>query len=154
MNFFDIVFSAIFVFSIGSAIKNGPSRVFITSIFLTAGFIAAENLYNRYFEYLLGYVNHIETTKVFSYLVIFIGILLSGTFLKRIYNQFSEKYQRNGVKSFLAVLFGLYNGAVFFLVIHFVINGFIPSFKDDLDASFYMEGYQYLKKIFNGIKLA
>lgn len=154
MNFFDIVFSAIFIFSIGLAIKNGPSRVLITSIFLTAGFIAAESLYNRYFEYLLRYVNHIGTTKVLAYLILFLGIFSIGVLLKKIYNRFSRRYHRSWGKSLLATLFGAYNGVVFFLVIHFIVEGFIPSFKDDLDSSSYIEGYHYLKAVFDGIKLA
>lgn len=154
MNFFDIVFSAIFLFSAGAAIRRGPSRVLIHLLFLTAGYIAAESLYNRYFEYLLKYTSHIGIAKIGTYLGIFIGITAVGFFLQRIFNRYSKPSKKNGWKVIISVLMGLYNAGICFLIILFIVSGFVPSFNDDLNSSFYMDGFRYFKGFIDGIKLA
>lgn len=154
MNFFDIVFSAIFIFFIYGAVKNGPSRGLIISVFVTVGYITADSLYMQYFEILLPYTGLIGTAKVFVYLTLFFGMISIGIFLKRTFSRYSKSYNSNSIKTIFSSLLGLYNGLIFFLVIYFLVGGFILSFKDDLDSSYYVLFYHELYAFIDGIKLA
>ena len=138
MNFFDIVFSLIFIALIGLGIKKGVLREILSAFGFVAGYLAAERYYRELFIHLLNYIDDQTYAKIITFVAIFffgaaIGITLSS--LARVLFDsngptFASRIAGGGL--------GFVKGAFVALVVILVVQAiFLHSFGDDLNRSFY-----------------
>ena len=152
MNFFDIVFTVIFVIFIGLGFKRGILGEILSAFGFVTGYLAAEQYYRQFLHYTANYIGDPTYAKIITYIAIFffgavLGIALSS--LARILFGSSDPYFASRV---LGGGLGLAKGILIALVIVFIVQNWLKaSFGDDLDRSFYIPQLIEIKRFVMGL---
>jgi len=155
MNFFDLIFSILILVFIALGFSNGSLRELLSTVGIIIGYVGAEQFHERYMGITLQYLDNYAQAKVITYLAIFAVGLVIGIILSTLVRLMSAAGQRPNLPSrILAALMGLLKGVLVCLAIYFVIEGYIPSYLDDLYNSTYTPWLQELRKLLNGINFA
>ena len=154
MNFFDIVFTLIIVVFFLFSFSRGSLRALLSAIGIGLGYLLADRFHERYVSITLQYLADHAQAKIVTYLALFaigliIGILLSA--VVRVFFSFQNPALPSRV---LGGLLGILVGSLFCLLILFVVEQYLPSFADDLSASFYTPWLKNIEEIISGINFA
>ena len=154
MNFFDIIFTVLFVLLIGLGLRKGILRETLSTLGFIAGYLAAEGYYQQFFYHILKYVNDQTYAKIITYIAIFflgaaIGMVLSGL---------AHFLFSSGKPSTISRLFGggfgMVKGILVSLIIVFVVqNWLVSSFGDDLNRSFFSPWLFEIKTFINQLEI-
>ncbi|MBU2514817.1 CvpA family protein [bacterium] len=154
MNFFDIVFTLIVVFLTLLSASRGALREVLSTLGIVLGYYAAEKFYPNYMNLTLKYVNNISQAKIVTYFAIFVAFILAGIILSAIIKALLSFKRPSFLSRLIGAIFGLTKGLLICLLIFFVVEGYIPSYLDDLYNSFYTPSLQNIRSFINGINLA
>lgn len=154
MNFFDIVFALIILFFIVLSASRGALRELLSTLGIIVGYFAAERFYPKYMNITLEYITNVSQAKIITYFSIFAICIIAG-FILSILVKALLSFKRPSLFSRLsASVMGLIKGLLICLLIFFVVEGYIPSYLDDLYASFFTPWFQELRNFINGINFA
>lgn len=154
MNFFDLVFSILILIFIALGFSKGSLRELLSAFGIVIGYFGAEQFHERYLGITQQYIENSAQAKVVTYLAIFAVGLVVGIILSTLVRLMSAGQRPNVPSRILAGLMGLAKGILVCLVIYFVIEGYIPSYLDDLYNSSYTPWLQEFRKLINGINFA
>lgn len=155
MNFFDLIFSFLILIFIALGFSNGSLRELLATFGIVIGYFGAEQFHERYLGITMQYIENYSQAKVVTYLAIFAVGLVIGIILSTLVRMLSAAGQRPNLPSrILAALMGLVKGVLICLAIYFVIEGYVPSYLDDLYNSSYTPWLQEFRKLINGINFA
>lgn len=155
MNFFDLIFSILILIFIALGFSNGSLRELLSTLGIVIGYVGAEQFHERYLGITLQYIENYAQAKVITYLAILAIGLVIGIILSTIVRLMSSAGQRPAFPSrILGSMMGLIKGVLVCLAIFFVIEGYIPSYLDDLYNSSYTPWLQEFRKLINGINFA
>jgi membrane protein required for colicin V production len=154
MNFFDLIFSVILIGFLVISFFRGFFKELLSSLGVVAGYLAAEAFHERYWHLVQPILQNVDQAKMITYFGIFaIGNLLGG-----LLSIFFRLFYPGGQPSFFSRIpggfLGLLKATVICLVIFHIVMQYIPSFSDDLQASFFFPWFLYLKNLAGGINLA
>ncbi len=121
---------------------------------IVIGYFGAEQFHLRYLGITQQYIENDAQAKVVTYLAIFAVGLVVGIILSTLVRLMSAGQRPNIPSRILAGLMGFAKGILVCLVIYFVIEGYIPSYLDDLYNSSYTPWLQEFRKLINGINFA
>jgi len=136
-NILDIVFAGLIILFGVLAFMRGALREFFSLIGLIAGFLAA----NRWYFSLSDLIQPLfpsglsDLAELLSFLVIVFAGYFAGIFLSGFGDLFRSQ-PSNAMYRMLGGLIGLIKGATFSLVLFWVINFYVPPFRDELAESF------------------
>jgi uncharacterized membrane protein required for colicin V production len=154
MNFFDLIFAIILVSFLVISFFRGSLREFLSTFSVAGGYLAAEAFHQRYLYLVQPIVQNPHQAKMVTYLGIFaIGILL-GVSLSIFFRLFYASGQLSFSSRVLGGFFGLVKATAVCLIIFHLVIHHIPSFADDLQASFFFPWLLNLKNLADGINLA
>ncbi len=154
MNFFDLIFSILIIVFLLLSFSKGSLRELLSTIGIVIGYVAAEQFHERYLSITLQYIENYAQAKVITYLAIFAVGLIIGIILSTLVRLMSVGQRPNIPSRILAGLMGLLKGVLVCLAIYFVVEGYIPSYMDDLYNSAYTPWFQQFRKLINGINFA
>lgn len=154
MNFFDLVFTILILVFIGLGFSNGSLRELLSTIGIVIGYVGAEQFHERYLGITLQYISNYGQAKVITYLAIFAAGLVVGIILSTLVRLMSAGQRPNIPSRILAGLLGCAKGVLICLAIYFVIEGYVPSYLDDLYNSSYTPWLQEFRRLINGINFA
>lgn len=155
MNFFDIVFAIIIVGFAILSFTRGSLRELLSTIGIVLGYFGAEKYHERYLDIALQYLPHFQQAKMITYLVIFAAGVLLGIVLSSVVRLLLVTSQRPAFPSrILGMLLGLVKGILICLAVYFIVDGYIPSYADDLYNSFFTPWLLEFKNVMNGINFA
>ncbi|PCI23967.1 MAG: hypothetical protein COB67_12140 [SAR324 cluster bacterium] len=154
MNFFDLFFSILLTVFILQGLVLGTLRVLLTTFGILSGFLLAEYGYEQYYDLSLQYLNGVEQAKIVTYLVLFGFGALLGKLFAMIVKTLRPPIPPSPFSRVIALFLGLLKGGCICLLIFFIVKGYIPSFVDDLDASFFTPWFQTIRELISGTKFA
>ncbi len=154
MNFFDILFTIVIVVFILSAASRGALRELVSTLGIVLGYYAAEKFYPNYMNITLKYVNNISQAKIVTYFAIFAAFVLGGIIISTLIKAFLSFKRPTFLSRLLGGSLGLVKGLLICLLVFFIVEGYIPSYLDDLYNSFYSTWLQDIRNFINGINLA
>lgn len=154
MNFFDLVFSIIILFFFFLSFSRGSLKELLSTFGIIIGYFGAERLHERYLGITLQYIQDYSQAKVITYLAIFAAGLIIGIVLSTLFRLMTGGERPNFPSRILASFLGLLKGVLICLAIYFVVEGYIPSYMDDLYNSTYTPWLQQFRKLINGINFA
>ena len=154
MNFFDIVFTVIIIFFVVLSASRGVLREFISTFSIVFGYYAAEKFYPKYMNLTINYVGNGPQAKIVTYFAIFAVIVLIGFVLSSLIKMLISFKRPTFFSRLIGGLFGLTKGFLICLLIFFIVEGYIPSYLDDLYKSFYTPWLQNIRGFINGINFA
>lgn len=154
MNFFDIVFSIIIITFFILSTSRGALREIISAFSIIFGYYAAERFHTKYMSITLKHLNDPSQAKIVTYLAIFAGSVLIGFLLSSLIKAMISFKRPTFLSRMIGGVLGLTKGLLICLLIYFVVEGYIPSYLDDLYNSFYTPWLQNIRGVINGINLA
>jgi len=154
MNFFDIVFAVILIFFFLLSTSRGSLREILSTLGIVAGYFAAERFHPKYMKFTLQYLSNVSQAKIVTYMAIFAACIISGLVLSTIVKILFSFKRPTMSSRMLGGVLGLIKGVLICLLIFFVVEGYIPSYADDLRNSFFTPWFQNLRNLINGINLA
>lgn len=154
MNFFDIVFTLIILFFIVLSASRGALRELLSTLGIIVGYFAAERFYPKYMNITLEYINNVSQAKIITYFAIFALCIIAGFILSMLVKVLLSFKRPSFFSRLSGSVMGLIKGLLICLLIFFVVEGYIPSYLDDLYASFYTPWFQELRNFINGINFA
>lgn len=154
MNFFDILFSITIVFFLVLSVSRGGLREFISTFSIVFGYYAAEKFHPKYMSTTLNYLNNVSQAKIVTYFAIFAAIVLVGMVLSSLIKVLISFKRPTFVSRLIGGLLGLTKGLLICLLVFFIVEGYIPSYLDDLYNSFYSPWLQNIRHFINGINFA
>ncbi len=154
MNFFDLVFSILILFFLFLSFSRGSLKELLSTFGIVIGYFSAEKFYERYLGITLQYIQDYSQAKVITYLAIFAIGLFIGIILSTLVRMMTDNQRPNFPSRILASFLGLLKGVLICLAIYFVVEGYIPSYMDDLYNSAYTPWFQQFRKLIHGINFA
>ncbi len=154
MNFFDIVFSVVTLGFVLLSFTRGSLRELLSTLGIVLGYFGAEGFHERYLSLTLQYVNDYGQAKIITYLAIFAAGIVAGTLLSAAIKILLAAQRPNMSSRILGGMLGFIKGLLVCLVIFFIVEGYVPSYVDDLYNSFFTPWLQDIRNIVNGINLA
>lgn len=154
MNFFDIVFSVIVIGFFVLSASRGALREVVSAFSIIFGYYAAEKFHVKYMSITLKYLANQSQAKIVTYLAIFAAIVLAGFLLSALIKMLISFKRPTFLSRLIGGALGLTKGLLICLLIYFVVEGFIPSYLDDLYNSFYAPWLQNVRQFINGINFA
>ena len=154
MNFFDIVFTVIIALFVIISASRGAFREFISTFSIVFGYYAAEKFYPKYISITLKYLSNNSQAKIVTYFAIFAAIILAGFLLSSLVKALISFKRPSFLSRSIGGLLGLTKGLLICLLIYFIVEGYIPSYLDDLYNSFYTPWLQNIRAFINGINFA
>ncbi|MBT3225852.1 MAG: CvpA family protein [Deltaproteobacteria bacterium] len=154
MNFFDLVFSIFILFFFFLGFSRGSLKELLSTFGIIIGYFGAERFHERYMGITLQYIQDYSQAKVITYLAIFAIGLIIGFILSTLVRMITASQRPNIPSRILASFLGLFKGVLICLAIYFVVEGYIPSYLDDLYNSAYTPWLQQFRKLINGINFA
>lgn len=142
MNFFDLLFSFLFIFFGILSIFRGPIKALIITICFGGGLMAAEMFHEQYSSLLSPYLGGAVDSKAVTYCLIFIVGVVLGKILSAVSSLlFPISTPSVGLKIFAAILGGV-QGLCFSLFLYSLVTRYIPSFTDDLNNSLFVPWFE------------
>ncbi|MBU2645930.1 CvpA family protein [bacterium] len=154
MNFFDLIFTILILIFLVLGFSKGSFRELLSTIGIVIGYVGAEQFHERYLGITLQYIQNYAQAKVITYLAIFAVGLVIGFILSTLVRLMSSSQRPSFPSRILAGFLGLLKGVLICLAIYFVVEGYIPSYMDDLYNSAYTPWLQHFRKLINGINFA
>lgn len=154
MNFFDIVFTLIIGFFVVLSTSRGALREILSTLGILVGYVAAERFHPKYMDITMRYLADVSQAKIVTYFAIFAGCILIGLILSTLVKAFFSFKRPTIISRSIGGLLGLTKALLICLLIFFTVEGYIPSFMDDLYNSLYTPWLQNLRSLINGINLA
>ncbi len=154
MNFFDIVFAVIIIFFVLLSSSRGSLPEFLSTLGIVAGYFAAERFHLKYINFSLQYMSNVSHAKAVTFFAIFIAFVVAGVILASIANVIFSFKRPTYTSRFLGGLMGLLKGLLVCLLIFFIVEGYVPSYTDDLYNSAFSPWLRGLRNLINGINLA
>ena len=154
MNFFDIVFTIIIVGFFVLSASRGVLREFISTFSIVFGYYAAEKYYLKYMNITLKYLSDNSQARIVTYFAIFAAIVLAGFLLSSLVKMMISFKRPTFLSRSIGGLLGLTKALMICLLIFFIVEGYIPSYLDDLYKSFYTPWLQNIRGFINGINFA
>ncbi len=154
MNFFDIIFTIILVVFVLLSTTRGLLRELLSTLGIVVGYFAAEQFYPQYMNFTLQYLSNTSQAKIVTYFAIFAICILAGIVLSTLVKVFLSFKRPTIFSRLIGGCLGLIKWLLICLLIFFVVEGYVPSYMDDLYQSFYTPWLQNLRSFINGINLA
>lgn len=155
MNFFDIIFTLIIVVFFLFSFSRGSLRALLSAVGVGLGYLLADRFHERYVSITLQYLSDYGQAKIVTYLALFVIGIIIGVLLSAVVRIFFTSFQNPALPSrILGGLLGILIGSLFCLLILFVVEQYLPSFADDLVASFYTPWLKTIEEIISGINFA
>jgi membrane protein required for colicin V production len=154
MNFFDIVFTIIVILFVVLSSSRGALREFVSTFSIVFGYYAAEKFHPKYMSITLKYISNNSQAKIVTYFAIFVIIVLAGFLLTTLIKALISFKRPTFLSRTIGGLLGLTKGLLICLLIYFIVEGYIPSYLDDLYNSFYAPWLQNIRGFINGINFA
>lgn len=154
MNFFDILFSVVLIFFLILSISRGGLREFVSTASIVFGYYAAEKFHPKYMSTTLNYLNNVSQAKIVTYFAIFAAVILAGIVLSSLIKVMISFKRPTFLSRMVGGIFGLIKGLLICLLVFFIVEGYLPSYLDDLYHSFYTPWLQNIRHLINGINFA
>ena len=154
MNFFDLIFSILILVFLFISFSRGSLKEFLSTFGIVIGYLSAERFHERYLNITLQYIQDYAQAKIITYLAIFAVGLIIGMILTTLVRLMTTNQRPNVPSRILAGFLGLLKGVLVCLAIYFVVEGYVPSYLDDLHNSAYTPWLQQFRNLINGINFA
>ncbi|MCG8333638.1 MAG: CvpA family protein [Proteobacteria bacterium] len=154
MNFFDIVFSIVVLVFVVISSSRGALREIISTFSIVFGYYAAERFHQKYMSITLNYLSNNSQAKIVTYFAIFAIVILAGFLLSTLIKALISFKRPTVFSRTIGGLLGLTKGMLVCLLVFFIVEGYIPSYLDDLYNSFYAPWLQNIRGFINGINFA
>lgn len=154
MNFFDILFSVVIIGFLLFGFVRGSFREFLSFIGVALGYLGAERFHEQYVNITLQYINDIALAKIFTYFALFVAGIIIGIILSTLIKILISFQHPTFPSRILGALIGSLKGVLICLLILFLVEGFVPSFADELFSSFLTPWLKNVKDLMHGINIA